>query len=127
MIKNIIKIPFIYSVLVDILIITLVIVSGFILSETVLPGIVSIYISPFILFGCMIVIALLTAFVARIQHIYFPIKNKSMPMIISGTLIFSIFVAIASYRFGYILCAIFTIFSMITFILLYNTFREKIS
>lgn len=124
--KKIYKNPLTYTITVDVLIALLFVAACFVISESILPGIVSAYISPVLLFGSVFILFVVIALIARTQDIFFSIKKKSTLLFVCGMLFFTALTAVASFRFGIALCTIFTIISAIVFILLYKIFHEEI-
>ncbi len=123
-IKNLIKNPITYKILVDIFFVTLLIISGFIIAETMLPGLISAYISPFLLFISIFLIIISISFVARKQHIHTNITKSKKVLLALSILLFTIFISIASLNYGYFFGSIIIILSITTFILFYYIVKD---
>ncbi len=123
-IKNSIKNPITYKILVDIFFVTLLIISGFIIAETILPGLISAYISPFLLFISIFLIIIVISFVARKQHIHTNITKSKKVLLALSILLFTIFISIASLNYGYFFGSIIIILSITTFILFYYIVKD---
>ncbi len=123
-IKKLIKNPITYKILSDIFLILLSIIIFFLISETILPGLISFYISPLTLFFYAFSIILLISLTAQKQNIYTPIikQKKRTRMIVS--FLFIIFVLIAGSKYSYLFDIIIVLFSIIIFFLINTLFLE---
>ncbi len=123
-IKNLIKNPITYKILVDIFFVTLLIISSFIIAEAMLPGLISAYISPFLLFISIFLIIIVISFVARKQHIHTNITKSKKVLLALSILLFTIFISIANLGYGYFFGSIIIILSITTFILFYYIVKD---
>ena len=124
-IVSLIKNPITYKILTDIFLLVLLVTGGFIISETILPGILSAYISPFTLFVIVFFIMNIISFIAHKQGAYAPItKSKNILLNLSLPL-FIILISITSIGYGYFFGSIIIFFSIMTFFLL-NTLLHDI-
>lgn len=125
-ITTLVHTPIMYKIFVDILWMILLIASIYMTAETILPGIISAYISPLLLFSGIFFIFIALSFFARINNISFPQKKKNVIIFMCGISFFSMCVAIASFRFGIIACVLFTVFSAIILTLFYTILHKEI-
>ncbi len=125
-IKNIIKNPMTYKLLVDIFLLLLLVVLGFIFFETLLPGIITSYISPFTLFTILFICIGLISFTAHKLNVSSPIKTHKKIIGIFASLFFAFLIGIAGFRYGFFFDSIIAIFSLITFVLLHSLVRDMI-
>jgi hypothetical protein len=120
------KNPVTYVTLLDVFLMSLLVLMGFVLSEAFLPGIVSIYISPFVLFTLITALFFAIITIAHMQNISFK-KNptkKTLPLLVSIGL-FGGIVTIAGYRYGLALGVTTAFLSMMILILLYRSYQKK--
>jgi hypothetical protein len=125
-ITTLLKHPVTYAILLDVFLMSLFVLMGFVLSEVFLPGIVSVYISPFTLFAIITALFFAIIAIAHIQNISFektPTK-KTLPFLVSIGL-FGGIVVIAGYRYGLTLGVITAFLSMMILILLYRSYQKK--
>jgi hypothetical protein len=116
----------IYMFLVDIISVTLFILFGFLVAETILPGIIAAYISPLSLFTTVFVLIYLAVYVARHNAIEFT-PHSSRPILIAcGYFFFIILCAIASFRFGIFYGTIVLVFATIFFFLSASLLKDMI-
>ncbi len=123
-ILNLIKNPITYKILIDIFFITLLIAGGFIITETLLPGLISAYISPFILFVSIFVIIIFISLTAKQQKIHTNIVQPNKFLLSLFVLLFVILISIAGLSYGYFFDSIVIIFSTAILMLLYSLFTD---
>ena len=123
-IKKLLRNIITYKILIDIFFLLLLVTSFFIIAETLLPGIVSVYISPFFLFTSIFLIIALIALASHKQNIYTPTKKSSKTLFFSSVLIFITITSISSFSYGYLFGGIIVILATATFILLYLIIQE---
>ncbi len=126
--KTIIKSPVTYATCVDILFLLLIIASGFVLSEIILPGIISAYISPFVLFSIIFITLITIIFLAHKQDISFSThKTPKKRIMLVYTIIFIGCIGVAGFRFGWIPGAIMTFLSTLAFMLFFKVIHESLA
>jgi len=123
-IKKLLRNIITYKILIDIFFLLLLVTSFFIIAETLLPGIVSAYISPFYLFTSVFLIIALIALTSHEQNIYTPTKKSSKILFFSSVLIFIAIISISSFSYGYLFGSIIVILATATFVLLYLIIQE---
>ena len=123
-ITNLIKNPITYKILIDIFFILLFIIGSFIIAETLLPGLISSYISPFILFVSIFIIISIISFIARNQDIHANIKTSKKILLTLSTSLFIALISIASFGYGYFFGSIIIILSVTTCILLFSITKD---
>jgi hypothetical protein len=124
--KQKLKNPFLYKILVDFFALLIIVIFGFIVAETILPGLVTAYLSPFLLF----VLAFATIFIITLLSHYSSIYANNKPhKKITLTLliiIFMIIVSLAGFKYNLFFNIIITIFCTLTVVLLYKLTKEMI-
>ena len=124
---NLFKNPITYKILIDIFLIMLLVTGGFVISETLLPGVIGAYISPFILFVITFLITIVISFITRKQSIHAPIKKPNKVLFILSLLLFTIFISVASFGYGYFFGSLIILFSISIFILLYSLIQDLLN
>lgn len=125
-IKNIVKNPMTYKLLVDIFLLLLLVVLGFIFFETLLPGIITSYVSPFTLFTILFICIGLISLTAHKLNISSSIITHKKMIGIGVPIFFALLIGIAGFRYGFFFDSIIVIFSLITFILLHALVHDMI-
>ncbi|MEA3323203.1 MAG: hypothetical protein U9Q12_03180 [Patescibacteria group bacterium] len=122
--KNIVKNPMTYKLLVDIFLLLLLVVLGFIFFETLLPGIITPYISPFTLFTTLFIFVGFISLVAHKLNASSPITTHKKIIGFIAAIFFALLIGIAGFRYGFFFDSIIVIFSLVTFVLLHSLVRD---
>ena len=124
-ITNIFKNPITYKVFVDILSLTLFFTFGFIIFETLLPGTISAFISPFTVFLAIFTLLIFIIFLAHKQNISFEKTKNNKILLNTYLIIFCACIALVSFRFGIFFMTISIFFCATIFIGFYKMLQEK--
>lgn len=116
----------IYIFLIDIIGVTLLILFGFLIAETILPGIVAAYISPLLLFTIAFALIYIAVYMARHNAIDFAPRSPRPMLIAGGYIFFIILCAIASFRFGIFYGVIVLVFASMIFFLCASLLKDII-
>ncbi|PID51858.1 MAG: hypothetical protein CR972_04955 [Candidatus Moraniibacteriota bacterium] len=127
LIRETIKNPTTYKILIDIVVLLLFFVCGFIIFETILPGILSAFISPFKLFATLYILLTIVAFVAYKQNISFTSKKTHTFFFVFFLLIFCACVSLSSIRFNLLFAVLATLLCASVFAMFYSVLQEEFS
>ena len=125
-IKSFIHSLLLYKILVDILSLLLIVTIAFIISETIIPGIISTYISPITIFAGIFTMITAISFIAHKQNIAIPLAMHNRFSTSIAIVFFLFVITIAGFHYGYIFESIIIILSTITFILLHALVHDMI-
>lgn len=125
-IKKIFEHPIVYKIIADLLILTLIVTIGALTAETIVPGIIGVYISQLTIFALLFLLIFLISLVSHTQNISTPIKKNKKGFFIISIFIFTSFIAIASFRYGLILGTPIIILTIIIYFLLFKSLQETI-
>ncbi len=130
MIENITRLrknPITYKITVDITALSLLFVSGFIVSETLLPSIISAYVSPFTIFCAIYALLACGIVLAHTQHIAHTPHKTNAIIFACSLIIFGACVGVASFRFGLLFTLLATLLCTSIYAMIYSVVREEIA
>jgi len=123
-IKHILKNPLTYKIFIDILFLLIITTAIFLAFEVIIPGIITIYISPFILFSSLFILVWLVAKLAHHINVAAQITRHNKIITVLTSFFFALLIGIVGFRYGFFLDSIIVIFSLLTFILLHSLARD---
>ena len=113
--NNILQSPLTYTLILDLSIIPLLIISAFIIGDTILPGILTRYISPLWLYGAMCIMIVFLTYIAKRQKITFSSSSQNLFLRLCAYCFFLTFTIIACFRFGILYGSVMIIFAFMLF------------
>jgi len=125
-IKYIFKSPLLYKILVDIFLLFIIAVVFLLVLETVIPGIITMYVSPLTLFSILFIFIWLIAKLSHGIPSTAHITSHSKIMLILTTLFFALLIGIAGFRYDFFFGGIVVIFSITIFMLLHHLVKDML-
>jgi len=124
-IKKILENPITYKLLIDVFVLTLIAMIIFITGETIIPGIISAYVSPITAFAIIFVLISIIAFITHKTHVSTKPTSQKKSLFILSIIFFIALISIASFRFDFFFGSIVVIFS-IAILFLFNSLLRDI-